>query len=77
MRLHYKYSKTPVYRAPIYRVPNSFPPRGPVNRGFTVVRCIFRVQTGAKEQKGQIINEIWEKRDKKFKLDSKSTKEFS
>jgi hypothetical protein len=35
------YSRTPIYRAPIYRVPRftgliPFPPRGPVNRGFTV-----------------------------------------
>ena len=34
-------SKTPIYCAPIYRDPrftgpNSFPLRGPVNRGFTV-----------------------------------------
>ena len=30
-------SYTPIYRAPRITGPDSFPPRGPVNRGFTVV----------------------------------------
>ena len=42
---NYKYNKTPIYRVPIYRAPRftdhfSLPPRGPVNRGFTV--CAYK-----------------------------------
>ena len=29
-------NSTPIYRAPPFTGPNSSPPRGPVNRGFTV-----------------------------------------
>ena len=39
-------SKPPIYRAPICWVsqftgPNSFPPRGPINRGFTVLGILL------------------------------------